>query len=229
MGDHFHARHVHKYVAAYVFIMILLLLTGIVYTWQHKKVKQLTAAVTTLQTQTDSLQKQLVATVEAQKQKVVTPDANWKTFCSVIYGECFQYPGTWAATTTGVSTVVSNPVQTVQVVYTNPATAGKPAPLHTSSVTAVRTIPDVKVIGGYYTDAAPYKPFFGILNSSQKVSINHTLPNTDASLFTDKNKRSVHLWASAVDGFNSTAKAEDWLTSTEGKTAQAIIQSFYYK
>lgn len=229
MDDHFHARHAHKYVVIYVFIVLLLLLTGGIYTWQHKKVKQLTANVTTLQSQTVNLQKQLAGTLEAQKQKVITPDGTWKTFCSVVYGECFQFPGTWTATTTGASTVVSNPAHTVQAVYTNPAVAGKPAPLHASLVTPITKNPDLKVLGGYYTDAAPYTPFFGIINSTQKVSINHTLPNTDVSTFTDKNKRTVHLWASTVDGFNGTAKAENWLTSTDGKIAQAIVQSFYYK
>jgi hypothetical protein len=229
MGEHFHAKHAHKYIAAYLFIVVLLLLTGGIYTWQHKQAERLTTSVTTLKAQVSDLKKQLAATTEAEQQRVVTPDASWNTFCSVMYGECFQYPASWAATTVGATTTVVNAGHTAQVVYTNPATAGKLNPLHANSMTNVNKMTDLKVIGGYYADAAPYKPFFGIINATQKLPLNHITPNTDVSLFTDKNKRSVHLWATIIDGFNSTNKADNWLTSSDGKTAQAIVQSFYYK
>jgi len=57
MGDHFHARHAHKYVGAYIFVILLLGATGATYTWQHKKVELASARVRTLQAQLEFAQK----------------------------------------------------------------------------------------------------------------------------------------------------------------------------
>lgn len=57
MADHFHARHAHKYVSAYMFVILLLGATGATYTWQHKNVELESARVRTLQTQLESAQK----------------------------------------------------------------------------------------------------------------------------------------------------------------------------
>lgn len=56
MDDHFHARHAHKYVGAYLFVVILLLVVGAVYAWQHKKLEHETAQVRTLQIQLEAAQ-----------------------------------------------------------------------------------------------------------------------------------------------------------------------------
>jgi len=56
MGDHFHARHAHKYVGAYLFVVLFIVVVGAVYTWQDKKVTLESARVTALQAQLEAAQ-----------------------------------------------------------------------------------------------------------------------------------------------------------------------------
>src|SRR6266702_323592 len=175
MGEHFHAQHAHKYVAAYMFAVVFLLATGGVYTWQHNRTRALSARVQTLQAQVQALLVQLApASAATALPQPAVSTANWKTYCDAVCAECFKYPSDWSLSIaqgdTGGSlanVLVTNTSKTLQVSYQSSTLKDRAvAAFHTNLLTnAANASTGLKVVGGYFIGSTRFQPIFTALTA----------------------------------------------------------------
>ncbi|HKR81405.1 MAG TPA: hypothetical protein VJR27_00185 [Candidatus Saccharimonadales bacterium] len=240
MGEHFHAKHAHKYVAAYLFIVVLLAVTGGVYAWQHKKAEQLTARVDSLKAQRVALIKQMATIAD---QKATAPATGLKSYCDTTHGPCFRYPAAWTlnaskVTTNGVAqtiATVTDPDKLVQVTYSNPFSPRAAGNFYTQQVVGLGSSGAgpalaLKIVGGYFTDSAPYAPFYEVVDDPSVFQPGKVTSGVFATQFTGKNNQVVHFQAIPSAGdFSTAAKTQAWFSTDAAKAALTVLQSLYYK
>lgn len=99
------AKHAHKFIVSYLFLIILVAALGGVYTWQHKKVTDANAKVASLQTQVTSLlsqvnklSKQTQSTSVSLPQAVAQTQAVYALFSKdVLGGQVLKDKSSWAS------------------------------------------------------------------------------------------------------------------------------------
>ncbi|SRR6266568_4744052 len=244
MGEYFHARHAHKYVAAYMFVVVFLLATGGVYTWQHNRTRALSARVQTLQVQVRSLRVQLAhASATTLVPQAAVSTANWKTYCDSARAECFKYPPGWSLSipqgNTGDSpatVLVTNTSKTLQVSYGSTVFKDRAvAAFHTNLLTnAVSASTGLKVVGGYFIGSTRFQPIFAIetadMATKQALKAGSISQLANPITFADKNNQTVTFSGGPVtNNLVTAAQADAWFDATGAQTIRAIVQSIYYK
>lgn len=242
MGDHFHVRHAHKYVAVYLFALLFLLAAGGVYAWQHGKTQELAAQMQTLQKQVQALQAQLAGGGMPQTMPVSTK--GWQTYCSDQLAACFQYPANWkisagAASSRGtapgaVSITAMSADQKLQVILQTATLTDLPvAAFHTSVVTDPASRgPGLKIAGGYFIGSTRNQPVFVVLDAAAARSLKagSTAQLNDPPSFVGKNNQMLlSSGGPAANDLESPTQAEAWFGTPDARTVLTIMRSIYYK
>ena len=246
LGDHFHVRHAHKYVAAYVFMLVLLLVMGAVYTWQHNKTEALNTQVQNLQTQVGSLTQKLSnLNASTPLPKPALPStATWKTYCDPTHGECFKYPGDWTLNFSQdafnrfgyVLVTLTNPAKTLVINYSNNFVKdGFGGAFHTNVLADPATAgTGLKVAGGYFLASTRYQPTFAAVTTAvaakQALQVGAMSQLVDQPRFSDRNNQTASFTGGpSTNTITTRQQADAWFDSIAAQTVQAIVQSIYYK
>ena len=230
-----------------VLVVAALAATGLVVYQRHKTNNAKDRAAAN-QTQTTTQPQNTTSTQPAQ------PDvyANWKTYCDSIYRYCFKYPQDWtfSANTaaklgdTGGATL-SNPANTIQVVYTNAYTQDSGVqsfmPISLDKPTAANQ--DLTIVGGYIPTsgdnglAGNNIPGYKVVDTSLlnkyplTVGTESQFPTNPS--FTDKNtgtlSRQGEFKVKPSVTINSLDETHAWFSNSDVKTSLLILKSFYFK
>ncbi len=168
--------------------------------------------------------------------------AGWKYYCDTSIGGCFKYPSEWGKTssldTKGVKAFVQNKAATINVVYSEPA-SGKSGlgDYTTHSLSALTSAGSLfTAVGGYYN--AGNIPGYDLVDTSlihdYNLAAGKISPiSSDNGLFFTKAENKATLTASynntTGNPITSSAQANDWFNSADGKVALLIVQSYYNK
>lgn len=246
MDAAFHARYAHAYVGFYVLAVVWLGLLGAVYTWQHELVRSEVGRMRSAQTRVSALNKQLtaMATNVAPQTRSMTKvsTTGWESYCDTVQGQCFKYPADWRLAVTpdltdqASHTVVTSPGDTMRLTYINPDHQGSFWAQFRWQVAAdVPSAPDLKIIGGYFLNGnANYRPLYAVVNAD---AVAGHAPNAASPLmlqsaphFTGSNGQMVtFVLMSNAQNLTTTARADGWFATPDGKTALAAMQTLSAK
>ena len=220
--------------AAFILLATLTVTTGtIVLIWQQGHINTFRNQQTALQRRVNDLQKQY-ASIQAAG---VIDTSSWKQFCDPQVNFCFKYPATWKfeggqSNEFGYLTAsITNPEETVRINYIEPLVKdGSSYSTHIVSVNP-KDLNETKleIIGSYPVSSGVYAPGYTILNErlaqysvAGRVGFGVVNPRFDVGTHD-----AIALNGSYIGPkMTSSAQAEAWFKSIEGKTVQAILDSY---
>lgn len=216
-------------------ILVIVGLIGFVgwYVWHNRATKTTNSPATS----TSAIVEQ--KTTPTATKPAVDPYAGWKTYCDSTINGCFRYPADWAdiGAGTDVKALGTNKDETIVLEYAEPVNGnGGLGDFLTKSIDSLTTTDTTyKVVGGYYTigNIPGYNLADTSLTQQLGLSVGKTTKISNNDLYFTKNSSKATLVAhyDNTSGSSSIAAsvANPWFTSTDGKIALKIVQSYYVK
>jgi hypothetical protein len=229
-----------KKVVLAICIVILGIAGGAtLYISQKHQSDSLLAQKTVLQNQLTVAQAKYDSIKQAGKIKT----DSWKQYCDSFAPFCLKYPSDWKLEANPLYftddqrmyATITNPGKTVTVSYVNPLVKdGSYGSAHIVNVSEM-TVGNqkLKLIGSYPVSSGTYSPHYIVVNQNSLAggtpgAIGH---DQSSSLFGVGKYTDISLsgYYSGSNKITSQAQAEAWFSSIDGKTVQAIFESFNTK
>ncbi len=224
-----------------ILILVIVALIGVVGFMAYKNHHKTVSSSTTLTSKSSSTK-----SVSSNNQnQPANPYADWKQYCDTEGKVCFKYPASWtqnqntfalSSTVNNVSSTVQSPDQAVNISYDYPYVkdAGNTNFL-TMSIDSVPNYPNLKIVGGIYTDTNNLAQY-SIVEASQVTQAGLTVGQTSqftntprfglTSDTTNEPYQFVAIDGQQGNGANTLTAAKNWFSSTEAKQGLLILQSF---
>lgn len=239
-----HVRQSHAFLLVYLVIIVVAVLIGIVYAWQHHQVTNLKNKEKLLNSQIGVLQSQ-VKTLSAPVPGATNNNSplqykDWKTYCDSINNSCFRYPKEWnidgTSSSSKASVALGTTNSTVRMQYNDPVT--------TQALNQVFYIADIKllnkqdlglkIVARVIGNTPDYVIVDGSYLDANHVSIGKTLSFTDDARFTSKTtKASAQLNAKpsgqVLSNLKTPDQAQAWFKTDDAKNCLQALQSYYYQ
>jgi len=202
-----------------------------VYAWQQNR--QLSADVSTKNTQIATLQKQRSMTPPPK----VDPYAGWKSYCDLVEKACFKYPADWTINVNApnqynmISASLENPAHSLVGNYMNSDTRdGFLNPYHVAVLEDLATpSANLKVLGGFVATTATVSPEYKVVDTKFTTGLvagqQATAEDTARLTYRDAHTGSLELRPMGANVAQDQAKA--WFTTDDAKTVELIVKSFY--
>lgn len=182
-------------------------------------------------------------TSRATISKVNDPYAGWKTYCDSVTNGCFMYPPDWRDVgplqSSALRVFGQNPGGTLSLEYSEPVTGRDGlGDFYTNSIDVVSAArnPALKVIGGYYTVSNMPGYYLVDLSLMQQLHLSRgQISSVDSktglyfSKGTTKAEFTVHPNNTGGSATMPETQTNAWSDSPDGKLAEKIVQSFYFK
>lgn len=239
-----HVKHSHRFLLLYLTVLIVAVLTGSIYAWQHHK-------VTTLQKQNNLLQLQN-AQLQANVKILSAPKAgatnnnsplvykDWKTFCDTTNSTCFLHPSAWVISGSSgggkTNETLTTPNSTVTVQYNAPVTAQALDQVFyiTDIKDLNKTDLELKIVARVINNTPDFVIVDSAYLTSNHITVGKSVSFMDDARFTAKTtKASVQLNAKPSGAILANIKTSDqalaWFKTDDAKTILQLLQSFYYQ
>jgi hypothetical protein len=217
-----------------VLVLVIVGLIGVVGYMVYKNQHKTTAPVaTTISTKP--------ASTTPAKTAPADPYAGWKQYCDTDHKTCFKYPADWAQnedkvalsdTVNNVGSTVASPNKTVNISYDFPYIKdGGESNFLTMSIDDVPNYPDLKIVGGIYTDMNNFSEY-AIVNSSVVSQYGLAVGKTTQFIVTPRFHASTDgdyqfVAIAAANGADHTlTAAKSEFSSQDAKTGVLILKSF---
>jgi len=241
-----HVKQAHRFLMFYIFLIVTVLISGVIYAWQSNQVKNQKAQLVAANAQVANLKKQLTAALASLPTDTNAgnapnnPYAGQKTFCDNFSPACLRYPQDWsiAGTTSSSKTTetITNPTSSVVVTYTSPFTSDNQVQVYFINSIEDLTLKTLgqKIVGRVLGTVPDYVMVDASYLTTNNVSAGKSVSFVSNPSYTSNNpKITDQLKAApttaALANIKSSAQATAWFGSNDAKAALKILQSLYYQ